>query len=68
MPGFGRGNPEVATEPGTITNKDRIRAAVRILLVVILAVRLARAVRHLPADIELLRTPVSSEKPKTAET
>ncbi len=61
MPRFGRRNAEVTTEPGTITNKDRIRAAVRILLVVVLAVRLARAVSHLPADIELLRTPVPSE-------
>jgi hypothetical protein len=63
MPRFGsrRRKAEAESESTTsVTTTDRVRAAVRILLVVMLAVRLVRAVRRLPADITLLRTEAAS--------
>jgi hypothetical protein len=63
MPRFGsrRRKAEAESKSTTaVTTTDRVRAAVRILLVVMLAVRLVRAVRRLPADITLLRTEAAS--------
>ena len=63
MPRFGprRRKAEAETESKTaVTTTDRVRAAVRILFVVMLAIRFVRAVRRLPADITLLRTPAAA--------
>ncbi len=55
MPVFKARRRPSETESTIITTRDRVRAVVRILLVAILALRLVRAMRRLPADISLLK-------------
>lgn len=43
------------SEPEVVTRTDRALAVVRIALVALLALRLARALRRVPSDIALVR-------------
>lgn len=60
MPKFTLRRRAQKAESAAVTTSDRVRAAVRIMLVAMLAVRLVRALRRLPADIVVLRTAAPS--------
>jgi hypothetical protein len=51
-------------EPEVIGRTERVRAVIRIVMVAFLALRLARAIRRLPKDVAIVRTPATT--PTTA--